>query len=855
MIALEERIARAADALFSIEHKMFAAKLGLIEDCGELLEGGDLVGELVFAIDELSWEAADGAKKRLAIQLIALLWEYSSPTLRESVRELLILSLSRLGVTPSTQMIDASYKGSNQYAAIGSFRSKLAAVTMQLPLQLRVGSVAYQLTEFQKRAFEAISHNKLTGVSAPTSAGKSFAIYLAVVQAALRSNRVSVYIVPTISLVNQVSADLREKFDAHGLNDWTVANSFRAQTSQVVFVLTQERAIVALEHGLTREKLSLLIIDEVQNLERVSAESEVRSKILFDFLHDMRHSKLAEKVILSGPRLENIGKVGEEVFGTASAEEQALDSPVASLTYSIEKIDAGGSFIFHQHREWSDKKASLPIEHAEEIRGLGTTEYGDEYYSALSFLVNSLGDHSANLIFSPTTDQARKLASTLSGYVAVSGHDEDLASLSGYLQESIHPRHRLVELVRKGVAFHTGSLPPHARLVIEQAFGDGLLKDIVCTTTLMQGVNLPANNVFIRSPNLYIRKNRNRGNPELSQYEFANLRGRAGRLLRDFVGRTIVLDETAFHDDSQAELFQDAYKTLNLTYGDIFDRNREEIVAELLRIAPAETDGGRFISTFVRQTLFRHQKDASERLRRVGINLPASTLEAAHKLTDALSISKEVILANRYWDPFDLDRIARELVSRDMQALPPTVWEADSGLLCELIEFQAEVAPAYFKRYLDAAPTQKFCKALALSAISWGRETPLKSIIENRKFGADYEDQIDNQVELIYKKVVYGLSAILKPISSIVGAGDAFLASLESGVYHPVSQYLVSVGLYRETAVYLRRNYFGGIRGDDPELAKKIASRAAVALTSLDKWTRRQVEATLGRKLRGEEHG
>jgi hypothetical protein len=56
---------------------------------------------------------------------------------------------------------------------------------------------------------------------------------------------------------------------------------------------------------------------------------------------------------------------------------------------------------------------------------------------------------------------------------------------------------------------------------------------MVCTTTLMQGVNLPAQNVIVRTPNLYVKKQYGR-EPKLSRYEFANLRGRAGLYMKIF---------------------------------------------------------------------------------------------------------------------------------------------------------------------------------------------------------------------------------------------------------------------------------------------------------------------------------
>ncbi len=48
--------------------------------------------------------------------------------------------------------------------------------------------------------------------------------------------------------------------------------------------------------------------------------------------------------------------------------------------------------------------------------------------------------------------------------------------------------------------------------------------------------------------NLLIYRKKTDSAAELSNYEMANLRGRAGRLLKDFIGRTYVLDESAFAD-------------------------------------------------------------------------------------------------------------------------------------------------------------------------------------------------------------------------------------------------------------------------------------------------------------------
>ena len=79
----------------------------------------------------------------------------------------------------------------------------------------------------------------------------------------------------------------------------------------------------------------------------------------------------------------------------------------------------------------------------------------------------------------------------------------------------------------------------HVRRTLEKAIVSKQINNVVCTTTLMQGVNMPAQNIIIRNPHLYLKKTDTAA--ELSNYEMANLRGRAGRLLKDFIGRTYVL--------------------------------------------------------------------------------------------------------------------------------------------------------------------------------------------------------------------------------------------------------------------------------------------------------------------------
>jgi superfamily II helicase len=88
--------------------------------------------------------------------------------------------------------------------------------------------------------------------------------------------------------------------------------------------------------------------------------------------------------------------------------------------------------------------------------------------------------------------------------------------------------------VKNGVAFHYGNIPAILRTAVEQAFVSGDLQYLVCTSTLLAGVNLPARNLFLCQP---LRKK-----GSLESVDFWNLAGRAGRLRREFQGNIYLIN-------------------------------------------------------------------------------------------------------------------------------------------------------------------------------------------------------------------------------------------------------------------------------------------------------------------------
>lgn len=108
-------------------------------------------------------------------------------------------------------------------------------------------------------------------------------------------------------------------------------------------------------------------------------------------------------------------------------------------------------------------------------------------------------------------------------------------ALADLAKEAVHTNCALVECVRHGVAFHYSNIPTQLQRAIETAVSSGEIDYLVCTSTLLQGVNLPVKNIFMFAP----EKGRARA---LESTDFWNLAGRAGRLKREFQGNIFLVD-------------------------------------------------------------------------------------------------------------------------------------------------------------------------------------------------------------------------------------------------------------------------------------------------------------------------
>lgn len=352
----------------------------------------------------------------------------------------------------------------------------------------------------QKKIYEHLEDPTLS-FSGPTSIGKSFIMRMFIKQKLTQNYKQNfAIIVPSKALINEVSSNFINE-----LQDLLIQKNYRIVTSagaialeqnhNYIFVLTPERLLYTLI------KYPDLLIDYafIDEAHKIS-EKDVRSTFYYKIVDMLIQKANHPKIIFASPNIPN-----PEVFLKLTSKNEANSistaySPVNQLKYMFDYVE-------NQYYICNDKTQKF----ISISNNLKLSELLSKFFI----------DNSLTIVYVNAKDKAitmaKKFASTLPNI-----EDKELKAFSKEIKASIHEDYFLAELVLKGVAFHIGYLPSNIRQKLESLYRDRKIKLLFCTSTLVEGVNLPADNLFITS---YKRGSRN-----FSQVDFKNLIGRVGRI-------------------------------------------------------------------------------------------------------------------------------------------------------------------------------------------------------------------------------------------------------------------------------------------------------------------------------------
>ncbi|ETT53067.1 DEAD/DEAH box helicase domain-containing protein [Paenibacillus sp. FSL R7-269] len=380
-------------------------------------------------------------------------------------------------------------------------------------------------TDFQRKLWESLLGQNNVSISAPTSSGKSFIIqsYIKYKFDILKKFNV-LYIVPSKALLNQVSEQFRRILNKEIMIKTAFINTQvdydNPKYEKVMYVLTPERCLNVLYQKNDSFSPDFIFIDEIQNIE----DEEGRGVLLEYVLNDLSKAWPKTTIVTAGPNISNSDTLFSNIFNKECVENETSLSPVFQI-----KAIVSPDFIYNNldlkvtslQEKAQGLNISLPVDF--NVKQVADSNSG----TLMSKIVKRIADGEQSIIYSPRTDFAEKWALVHLNSLE-SKASNALRELIDYLKEEIHPKYYLVKCLEYRVAFHHSKLPELVRKEIESLFDSGEILYLYCTSTLIQGVNLPAKNLFL----IYPKKRTD----ELSPFEFGNLIGRAGRIKDSLYG-------------------------------------------------------------------------------------------------------------------------------------------------------------------------------------------------------------------------------------------------------------------------------------------------------------------------------
>lgn len=324
--------------------------------------------------------------------------------------------------------------------------------------------------EPQTRVYRSLLKGNNIVLSAPTSFGKSL-----ITDAIIATEKFKnvLIVVPTIALIDETRRRLSQRFRGkykiitHGSQELAERN---------LFVLTQERV---LEREII-DKVDFVVIDEFYKL-APGRDEDARCARLNEVFY--RTTKAKKQFYLLGPNVRGFS-----------------DGSTKRLKY-VPFIEEYRTVVSEVH----------------------DVEPGPEPLKTLTELCNKLSD--PTIIFCSSPGSATEVVQALIGSQQRS---DRAAAAAQWVAQNYHPDWHFVKALQHGIGVHHGRIPRALAHYVVRGFNSDAIRFLVCTSTLIEGVNTKAKNVVIYDDKI--------NKSSIDFFTFNNIKGRSGRMGKHFIG-------------------------------------------------------------------------------------------------------------------------------------------------------------------------------------------------------------------------------------------------------------------------------------------------------------------------------
>lgn len=336
----------------------------------------------------------------------------------------------------------------------------------------------------QARVYRELLAGRSVVLSAPTSFGKSL-----IVDAIIASGRYIniLVVVPSIALIDET----RRRLSRYSGKYKIITHLAQKPEGQNVYVLTQERVLEHPDLGI----IDFFVIDEFYKLSP-NRDDDDRAALLNQVFYTL--VKRGKPFYMLGP----------SVTGLGSELRQRLDF----------------RFIVEPYH--------TVVSELHEVPGVG-----DDLVRLIELCRQLSGP---TIIYCQSPARAARVAEALiAGEVA--WQSDVLDGAVEWMSREYHPNWHVTRAIAGGIGVHHGRIPRALAQYVVREFNRGTLQFLVCTSTLIEGVNTKAENIVI----LDNRINRS----QFDYFTFNNIRGRSGRMFEHFIGHVYL-----FHEPPAEEL-------------------------------------------------------------------------------------------------------------------------------------------------------------------------------------------------------------------------------------------------------------------------------------------------------------
>lgn len=282
----------------------------------------------------------------------------------------------------------------------------------------------------------------------------------------------------------------------------------------------------------------------------------------------------------------------------------------------------------------------------------------------------------------------------------------------------------IYKALKVGIGIHHGLVPKYIQKEIINLFNDGYLNILVATTTITEGVNTTAKNLII----LHDKK----ADKNLKKFDAKNIAGRAGRFLKHYNGRVIIL-------------LNDFEKILN-SEGDIIKHKNYDVSVKKDNVDLFYTDD-EFLTPSNRQL---KEKIIQEQQKR---NLPNELLEQFKTVnrSDKIKVYDNVKKLNL----LELTRIKKCLYKINFTYSPKIDWDGFQVI----INCISEIIPESIDLYHLVNSTGKSGHSIIIYLLNSYLEEGFIGVVNYRMInkGDDINEAIRIVAKLVYNTLKYQL--------------------------------------------------------------------------------------------------